>query len=59
MTERIDDMVFLAVLVTAMILIFVVGTNPLAVKVLADLVTAYWAVRAAKNRTRRRDETAR
>jgi hypothetical protein len=59
MTERFDDMVFLAVLVTAVILIFVVGTNPLVVKVLADLVVAYWAARAAKSRTRGRDEIAR
>lgn len=48
MSERFDDMVFLAVLVTAIILIFATGTNPVAVKVLTDVITAYLAVRITR-----------
>lgn len=50
MSERFDHMAFVAVLVTAIILIFVAKANPLAVKVVADLAAAYWAVWAARNR---------
>lgn len=48
--RRRDLMAFVAILVTAIILISVGQVEPLAVKVLTDLAAAYWAVSTAANR---------
>lgn len=58
MNKRIDDLEFLAILVTAIILIFVAGANPPAVKVITDLAAAYWAFRATRNRPKGPEESA-
>jgi hypothetical protein len=50
MGERFNGMLFLAVLVTAIMVIFVGDANPMAVKVFTDLAAAYWAVRITENR---------
>jgi hypothetical protein len=49
---RAEEMGFLAVLVTAIILIAVAHADPVAVKIVIDVVIAYWAMRTAKIRAR-------
>ena len=50
MRFRSGDLAFIAVLVTAILLIFVAKADPVAVKVIADLAMAYWTVRLASSR---------
>ena len=44
------DLSFIAVLVTAILLIFVANVDAVAVKVIADLVMTYWTVRLSRSR---------
>lgn len=59
MNERFDDMVFLAVLVSAIILIFAADANPAGVQVLTDLTAAYWVIRVTRDRRPGRGELTR
>ena len=45
------DLTFIAVLVTAILLIFVANVDAIAVKVVADLIMTYWTARLSWPRT--------
>jgi hypothetical protein len=47
-SARFADMAFIAVLVTAIILIFLVKLDPVVVKAITDLLITYWTLRIAR-----------
>ncbi|BFU46643.1 hypothetical protein [Krasilnikovia sp. MM14-A1004] len=49
MRMYIDELAFIAVLVTAILLIFVVGVDPAAVTAVVDLAVACQAIRTARS----------
>ena len=50
MHHHTDEMVFIAVLVTAVLLIFVARIDVVALKVIIDLAIAYWMIRNGRRR---------
>jgi hypothetical protein len=50
MRFRADEWAFIAVLITAILLIFVARIDAVTIKVGADLAIAYWAVRSSRTR---------